>query len=37
MVAHLGRNPGGGEREIMISMVDILFHISDLELIDIND
>lgn len=37
MVAHLGRNPGSGGRKIMISMVGILFHISDLELIDIND
>lgn len=37
MVAHLGRNSGSGGREIMISMVGILFPISDLELIDIND
>lgn len=37
MVAHLGRDPGSGGREVVISLVGMLFHMSDLELIDIND
>lgn len=45
IIAHLDRHPVNGGRpsrerrirEVMISMVSILFHISDMELVDINE